>query len=135
MSKAGLDLGDFTIAAKSSVKPVSPTEPELPAEQIGQEESGPLTEAEVDDAPVILEKRSPAERDKRARDRAVAQEDARASLKSLKRAKQREIKFYVNVALDQATKARLKKAADENDIKMATVMKAAIDYYLKENGY
>ncbi|NNH30614.1 hypothetical protein C9413_14185 [Rhizobium sp. SEMIA 4085] len=83
----------------------------------------------------MLTKRTPAEQEKRARDRAAIREDARSSLKNLKRAKQREIKFYVNVALDQATKARLKRAADENDLKMAAVMKAAIDFYLKENGY
>ncbi|MBW6425430.1 hypothetical protein KX729_28815 [Rhizobium sp. XQZ8] len=65
----------------------------------------------------------------------MAQDEVRNSLKNLKRAKQREVKFFVNVALDQATKARLKRAADENDIKMAIVMRAAIDFYLKENGY
>nr|WP_246703754.1 hypothetical protein [Rhizobium sp. SEMIA 4085] len=123
-------LSDFTIAAKSTAKPVPSAGP-VGAER-PEEES---TQTEADASPAMLTKRTPAEQEKRARDRAAIREDARSSLKNLKRAKQREIKFYVNVALDQATKARLKRAADENDLKMAAVMKAAIDFYLKENGY
>ncbi|APO70639.1 hypothetical protein IE4872_PD00096 (plasmid) [Rhizobium gallicum] len=131
MSKGGLFLSDFTIAAKAAAKPVPSAGP-VGAERPLAEES---TQTEADASLAMLTKRTPAEQEKRARDRAATQEDARSSLKNLKRAKQREIKFYVNVALDQATKARLKRAADENDLKMAAVMKAAIDFYLKENGY
>ncbi|TDW28151.1 hypothetical protein EV128_10966 [Rhizobium azibense] len=131
MSKGGLYLSDFTIAAKSTAKLVPSAGP-VGAERPPEEES---TQTEPDASPAMLTKRTPAEQEKRARDRAATREDARSSLKNLKRAKQREIKFYVNVALDQATKARLKRAADENDLKMAAVMKAAIDFYLKENGY
>ncbi|SCW87473.1 hypothetical protein SAMN02927900_05951 [Rhizobium mongolense subsp. loessense] len=131
MSKGGLFLSDFTIAAKSAAKPV-PSAGLVGAERPLEEES---TQTEADASLAMLTKRTAGEQEKRARDRAATREDARSSLKNLKRAKQREIKFYVNVALDQATKARLKRAADENDLKMATVMKAAIDFYLKENGY
>lgn len=85
-------------------------------------------------ASTMPRKQSPAEREKRAEERAIAQEDALYSIKNLKRPKQREVKFFVNAALDQATKARLKRPADETNLKMAAVMKTAIDYYLEENG-
>lgn len=130
--KSHLALGDFTIAAKTVV----------PADN-GDAVERPVVSTTVSEHPdnvatppeALLAKRPVAEREKKTRERAIAQEEARYSLKNLKRAKQREVKFFVNVALDQATKSRLKRAADENDIKMATVMKAAIDFYLTENGY
>ncbi|WP_246617928.1 hypothetical protein [Rhizobium populisoli] len=139
MSKANLALGDFMIAGKSTAR--SEASPEAIKE--GEPDSMGQRDAEADafqpserakDQP-LLSKASAGDRDRRARDRAIAQDEVRNSLKNLKRAKQREVKFFVNVALDQATKARLKRAADENDIKMAIVMRAAIDFYLKENGY
>jgi hypothetical protein len=37
--------------------------------------------------------------------------------------------------LDYATKKRLEKAALENDVKMTVIMKAAIDQFLRDNGY
>lgn len=139
MSKPSLGLGDFTIAGRSSNPPKAP---DLPADVARQPIPGDpeATVAEVvpdktESGSRILNKRSPAEREKRAKERAVAQEEARHSIKNLKRAKQREAKFFVNVALDFATKTRLKRAADENDVKMTAVMKAAIDFYLEENGY
>ncbi|MCJ9749078.1 hypothetical protein, partial [Neorhizobium sp. SHOUNA12A] len=64
-----------------------------------------------------------------------AQEDVRYSLKNLKRSKQRSVKFFINIALDYELKARLQKASQENDLKMTQVVKAALDFYLKENGY
>jgi hypothetical protein len=133
--KSNLAIGDFTIAAKTAVRAEQATsvEPD-PAVEDQQSSEQHFNEPHADEEP-ILSKRPAAERERRARERAAGQEEARYSLKNLKRSKQREIKFFVNVALDQATKARLKRAADENDIKMATVMKAAIDFYLSENGY
>lgn len=140
MSKANLSPGDFTIAGKIGnsqdiAKIAGAEQDQLPPPDVADVETIDETAGKAEGDTTMLRKRSAAEREKRARDRAIAQEDARASLKNLKRAKQREVKFYVNVALDQATKTRLKTAADENDLKMATVMKAAIDFYLKENGY
>ena len=70
-----------------------------------------------------------------AESRAIAQEDVRYSLKNLQRAKQRNVKFFINIALDYEMKARLQRAALENDVKMTAVVKAALDYYLSENGY
>jgi hypothetical protein len=119
MSKANLGLADFTIAHKSAGRTPVADVPDVSAELTSPESVGSVP-SEVEDREVILQKRSPAERQKRAKERAIAQEEARYSIKNLKRAKQREVKFFVNVALDQETKARLKRAADENDLKMAT---------------
>lgn len=139
MSKASLDLGDFTIATRSVARTVAVDDTSArsvtsPIEETDQEEAAKDRDNSAAET-AMLQKRSPEEREKRARDRAVAQEEARYSIKNLKRAKQRQVKFFVNVALDHAMKTRLKRAADENDIKMAAVMKAALDFYLKENGY
>ncbi|MBP1848276.1 hypothetical protein J2046_006567 [Rhizobium petrolearium] len=139
MSKATLGLGDFTIAGRSSspskAADASAEIPSRPASADPETSAAGVSSDDGENGSRILNKRSPAEREKRAKERAVAQEEARHSIKNLKRAKQREAKFFVNVALDFATKARLKRAADENDVKMAAVMKAAIDFYLEENGY
>lgn len=130
--KGQLALGDFKIAAKTTVRADDTDALERPeASKTGSKHPDDV----VTPPEALLPKKPVAEREKKLRDRAIAQEEARYSLKNLKRAKQREVKFFVNVALDQATKSRLKRAADENDIKMATVMKAAIDFYLTENGY
>lgn len=75
------------------------------------------------------------ERQRRGAKRAADQGDTRRRLKSLKRAKDRAIKFYVNVPLEQAMNARLMKAAHENDVKMTVIMQAAIETYLEDNGY
>ena len=126
--KGILALGDFTIAAKTIDGPEDGDDVEKYQKAVEPEGS-----RQADNN--VLAGKSASEREKRARETAAAQEEARYSLRNLKRAKQREVKFYVNVALDRATKVRLKRAADENDLKMATVMKAAIDFYLRENGY
>jgi hypothetical protein len=41
----------------------------------------------------------------------------------------------VNVPLEQEMKARLIRAAHENDVRMTVIMQAAIDTYLEDNGY
>ncbi|MFN7102089.1 MAG: hypothetical protein ACK4N1_05645 [Pseudorhizobium sp.] len=41
----------------------------------------------------------------------------------------------MNIALDYDLKARLRRAAVENDVKMTAVVKAALDDYLTDNGY
>ncbi len=139
MSKSGLELGDFTIASRTINKTEepgaanpSPAEPDI--ESKDQASTSPHLVRGAKDTPG-LERRTSAERERRAKEQAIAQEDARYDIRKLKRAKEREVKFFVNVALDQATKARLKRAADENDLKMASVLKAAIDAYLSANGY
>ncbi|MDE3795783.1 hypothetical protein I7G59_00345 [Sinorhizobium meliloti] len=65
----------------------------------------------------------------------MQREDSRVRLRDLKRARDRESKHYVNCPLDYGTKMRLQKAAIENDVKMTVIMKAAIDQFLKDNGY
>jgi hypothetical protein len=75
------------------------------------------------------------ERQRRSAKRAADQDDTRRRLKSLKRAKDRAIKFYVNVPLEQEMKARLVRAAHENEVKMTVIMQAAIETYLEDNGY
>ncbi|RWJ21183.1 MAG: hypothetical protein EOR27_24340 [Mesorhizobium sp.] len=74
-------------------------------------------------------------RRERATTRALEREDSRVRLRDLKRARDRESKHYVNCPLDYDTKMRLQKAAIENDVKMTVIMKAAIDQFLKDNGY
>ena len=76
-----------------------------------------------------------SERRRRTEKRADAQQEVANSLRNLKRANQRSIKFFVNIALDYDLKARLRRAAIENDVKMTSVVKAALNYYLAENGY
>ena len=74
-------------------------------------------------------------RKQRATARALEQEESRIRLSDLKRAKARESKHYVNCPLDYDTKKRLERAASENDLKMTVIIKAAIDQYLRDNGY
>ncbi|MER8573492.1 hypothetical protein [Mesorhizobium sp. M1374] len=75
------------------------------------------------------------ERKSKAIERALVQEEGRYRLRDLKRAHAREAKHYVNCPLDYDTKMRLQKAAFDNDIKMTVVIKAAIDQFLRDNGY
>lgn len=126
MSKAGLDLKDFFIASRrTEPKPQANSDTSALA-------SVPVTDRSV--AP-MLPKPSEKQRRETAEARAMAQEDVRCSLKNLKRMKQRNVKFFVNTALDYDLKARLQRAALENDLKMTAVVKAALDYYLTGNGY
>lgn len=74
-------------------------------------------------------------RRERATAKALQREDARVRLRDLKRARDRQSKHYVNCPLDYDTKMRLQKAALDNDVKMTVIMKAAIDQFLKDNGY
>ncbi|MER9236239.1 hypothetical protein NKI56_30025 [Mesorhizobium sp. M0622] len=75
------------------------------------------------------------ERKSKAIERALSQEKGRYRLRDLKRAHTREAKHYVNCPLDYDTKMRLQKAAFDNDIKMMVIIKAAIDQFLRDNGY
>jgi len=82
-----------------------------------------------------LPKPSAEERKEASVQRALDQEKARTRLRDLKRAQTRESKHFVNVPLDYETKMRLQKASFDNDLKMTVIMKAAIDQYLRDNGY
>lgn len=125
MSKTGLDLKDFSIASRKA-EPKSAMMPGAAAV------ARPAPDRNVTP---MLTKPSEQQRRETAETRALGQEDARYSLKNLQRAKQRNVKFFVNVALDYEMKARLQSAAQENDVKMTAIVKAALDYYLSENGY
>ncbi|CAN7740453.1 hypothetical protein [Rhizobium sp. LjRoot258] len=127
MNKPSLGLDDFIIASKAGNNARS-----VDAKSI--EHSAEEGSAQSVEAP-ILPKPSQNVRRQKATTRAIAGEGARLALKNLKRAKERDAKFYVNVALNYETKMRLKTAAHENDVKMTVIMEAAIDCYLKENGY
>jgi hypothetical protein len=125
MSKAGLGLSDLSIAPRKAERhrdpasePITPTA--VPAENVGS---------------AMLPRPNEQQRRATAEARAIAQEEVRYSLKNLKRSKQRNVKFFINIALDYELKARLQRAAAENDLKMTAVVKAALDYYLTENEY
>jgi hypothetical protein len=125
MSKAGLGLSDLSIAPRKT-------------ERQTEAASGPITPTPASTEKVaasMLPKPNEQQRREIAEARAIAQEDERYSLKNLKRSKQRNFKFFINIALDSELKARLQRAASENDLKMTAVVKAALDYYLTENEY
>ncbi|MCJ7996826.1 hypothetical protein J5N58_20390 [Rhizobium cremeum] len=65
----------------------------------------------------------------------MEREASRIRLQELKQNKARESKHFVNCPLDYDTKKRLERAASENDLKMTVIVKAAIDQFLKDNGY
>ncbi|WP_225039599.1 hypothetical protein WGT02_08400 [Rhizobium sp. T1470] len=130
MNKPSLDLDDFIIASNAVKADHNAGGANARSiEGLAEEGSAPSVEAP------ILAKLSQSVRQQKATTRAIAGEGARLALKNLKRAKERDAKFYVNVALNHETKMRLKTAAHENDVKMTVIMQAAIDFYLKENGY
>ncbi|WP_037166579.1 hypothetical protein [Pseudorhizobium pelagicum] len=123
MDQRQLDLQDFAIATRKATQEAPPG----PAKAAPGEASG--------QANPTLARRTEQEQRQRAEGRAAAQQEVGNSLKRLKRANQRSIKFFVNIALDYDLKERLRRAAADNDVKMTTVVKAALDYYLAENGY
>lgn len=121
------------------VKPARDTAPR-------QEEPGPLSAngpvegqaspaAEEVGAPAPLIAATEAERRDRSNAGSLEREDSRKRLSDLKRLRERESKHFVNVPLDDEIKKRLKKAALENDVKMTVIMEAAIDQFLRDNGY
>jgi hypothetical protein len=145
MPKGQTTVSDFAVAPRrsrpfeqSATQPASGTEAaELPTEPRNADQA-------QDAAPVRTEADKPVNRliapteearRERATTRALQREDSRIRLRDLKRARDRESKHYVNCPLDYDTKTRLQKAALENDVKMTVIMKAAIDQFLKDNGY
>jgi|APThiThiocy_cv2_1041547.scaffolds.fasta_scaffold01973_14 hypothetical protein len=136
-SRPTLSAGDIPIAPRKPRQPISA-------------EAGAVQPSETSDAPEVELAFAGPERQRRRRhlptpsaeerkeasiQRALDQERARTRLRDLKRAQARESKHFVNVPLDYETKRRLQKAALENDLKMTVIMKAAIDQYLRDNGY
>ncbi|PZP58445.1 hypothetical protein [Pseudorhizobium flavum] len=145
MAKGQTTVSDFAVAPRrsrsveqSATQADTGTKPaELPTGQRnanqphGPAPPGPQAEKPVNRliAPTEVARRE------RATTRALQREDSRIRLRDLKRARDRESKHYVNCPLDYDTKTRLQKAALENDVKMTVIMKAAIDQFLKDNGY
>ncbi|MGH0359505.1 hypothetical protein [Sinorhizobium meliloti] len=138
-------VSDFAVAPRGS-RPVeqSVTQPtsetnaaELPTElrNADQAQDAAPPRAEVDKPVSRLIAPTEEARRERATTRALQREDSRIRLRNLKRARDRESKHYVNCPLDYDTKTRLQKAALENEVKMTVIMKAAIDQFLKDNGY
>ncbi|WP_234902069.1 hypothetical protein [Agrobacterium rubi] len=126
MNKAGLGLSDLSIAPRKTDRHSDPGSDPITANSVPARK--------VADA-ARLPKPNEEQRREAAEARAIAQEDVRYSLKNLKRSKQRNVKFFINIALDYELKARLQRAASENDLKMTAVVKAALDFYLTENEY
>ncbi|XOK15651.1 hypothetical protein ACI6PO_27850 (plasmid) [Agrobacterium tumefaciens] len=140
MAKGQTTVSDFAVAPRRS-RPVNQSTaedtatlaPGVPTEG-AKIENQPLSHS---DAPPASRLIAPTEEARRERtvSKALQREDSRVRLRDLKRARDRESKHYVNCPLDYETKKRLEKAAIENDVKMTVIMKAAIDQFLKDNGY
>ncbi|MCO5965087.1 hypothetical protein [Sinorhizobium meliloti] len=145
MAKGQTTVSDFAVAprrsraAERAATPAdSATNPAEPSTETRNadpsQEPAPLgTEGDKPAIPLIAPTQEA--RRERATTRALQREDSRVRLRDLKRARDRESKHYVNCPLDYDTKMRLQKAALENDVKMTVIMKAAIDQFLKDNGY
>ncbi len=146
MAKGQTTVSDFAVAPRRNraseqtatqediaTKPdVTPSETQAPENQ--SPEPGPLSGEADQPANRVIAPTEEARRE-RATTRALQREESRVRLRDLKRARDRESKHYVNCPLDYDTKKRLEKAALENDVKMTVIMKAAIDQYLRDNGY
>ncbi|WP_244421683.1 hypothetical protein [Allomesorhizobium alhagi] len=144
MVKRQTTVSDFPVAPRrprpGAAKPaseVAPRHDETAAApvNVGPDTAPQTAKMEEDRAPTSLLSSTEAERRERLTTRALEREDSRIRLRDLKRARERESKHFVNVPLDYETKKRLEKAAHENDLKMTVIMKAAIDQYLRDNGY
>lgn len=137
MAKERTTISDFAVAPRrrkvSEDRPaqeVASTEEQAPSSLAAAGPAGAEETAAARIAPA-----TETERRDRATKRALEQENSRNRLRDLKRARERESKHFVNVPLDYDTKKRLERAAYENDLKMTVIMKAAIDQYLRDNGY
>lgn len=132
-----LSVGDIPIAPRRA-RLVSAPETETVERRDAASGDGSATGIDVIEPPQSrgeLPKPGAQERRETASQRALDQERARTKLRDLKRAQTRESKHFVNVPLDYDTKMRLQKASFDNDLKMTVIMKAAIDQYLRDNGY
>lgn len=143
MTKGSSSINDFPVAprrqrAPSSDNPAAePAAKRDPPRQSDGDKANSITAAEGRQEPrpqnVILP--TPEARRERATAKALEQEESRVRLHHLKQSKARESKHFVNCPLDYETKKRLERAASENDVKMTVIVKAAIDQFLRDNGY
>ncbi|MEO5756547.1 MAG: hypothetical protein ABIQ51_06795 [Mesorhizobium sp.] len=136
-SRPTLTVGDIPIAPRKARQPIAAEAgTDIPSEPSNASDV-PLAMADIETRKrrSVLPKASTEERRETAVQRALDQEKARTRLRDLKRAQTRESKHFVNVPLDYETKMRLQKASFDNDLKMTVIMKAAIDQYLRDNGY
>jgi len=145
MAKGQTTVSDFAVAPRRSrpveqaaIPPDSATNPAEPSTETrnADQPQEPVSAGTKIGQPAngLIAPTQEARRE-RATTRALQREDSRVRLRDLKRARDRESKHYVNCPLDYDTKMRLQKAAIENDVKMTAIMKAAIDQFLKDNGY
>ncbi|WP_370453364.1 hypothetical protein [Mesorhizobium sp.] len=122
--------------SKAAMKPPSVSEKAKARTAASEPAAAPVSEADATrERPRSLPNPSGDERKSKAIELALAQEEGRYRLRDLKRAHAREAKHYVNCPLDYDTKMRLQRAAFDNDIKMTVIIKAAIDQFLRDNGY
>ncbi|WP_339073335.1 hypothetical protein [Sinorhizobium meliloti] len=145
MAKGQTTVSDFAVAPRrsrpmeqSATPPASESKPaELLTEPRNANQSQDAAPAGPEGGRSVNGLIAPTEeaRRERATTRSLQREESRIRLRDLKRARDRESKHYVNCPLDYDTKMRLQKAAIENDVKMTVIMKAAIDQFLKDNGY
>ena len=136
-SRPTLTVGDIPIAPRKARQPVA-AEAGIgmsPEPKNSPNAPPPEPDSQTKRRRAALRKPSTEERRDTSVQRALDQEKARTRLRDLKRAQTRESKHFVNVPLDYETKMRLQKASFDNDLKMTVIMKAAIDQYLRDNGY
>lgn len=136
-SRPTLSVGDIPIAPRKARQPAPAEAGNIIASDPAKAEDAAQAVADIETRKnrSALPKPSTQERKETSVQRALDQEKARTRLRDLKRAQTRESKHFVNVPLDYETKVRLQKASFDNDLKMTVIMKAAIDQYLRENGY
>ncbi|WP_117196085.1 hypothetical protein [Rhizobium terrae] len=135
MTKSNIDFAQFALAPRRPQGEATPVVEDAPSISSDAPEIVPVPQNRDDQSAPLLQRLSDGERHQRRATRAAEQEETRRKLKNLKRAKERNIRFYVNVPLEQDVKNRLMRAAHENDVHMTIIMQAAIDTYLKDNGY
>jgi len=124
---------DFSLAPRR--KPAEPADMIADTSPGDDADTAAVNRPRSADGKSLLPRLPEEERLRRSAKRAAEQQATRRRLKNLKRMKERNVRFYVNVPLEQDVKARLLRAAHENDIRMTVIMQAAIDTYLQDNGY
>ncbi|MBB4145708.1 hypothetical protein [Rhizobium rhizoryzae] len=148
MAKGTSSISDFPVAPRRSRGnvPNPMSQPAIDNEAENAVASHQPDEAAVEEAPAQVQAvqvpprsslilPSPEARRERATNKSLEREASRIRLQELKQNKARESKHFVNCPLDYDTKKRLERAASENDLKMTVIVKAAIDQFLKDNGY
>lgn len=126
----------FKVAARRSSSPNNPTalpEATLQPQAVVDTDLPPSSIAKDDS--LGLETKMPETRS--VEPRAVTNRSGNAGnrLMALKRAKVKEARHYINVALDFDTKRALETAAHEHGIKMAEIVRDAMGVYLRSAGY